>query len=72
MVVDGSAGSDVSVVMLGLPGMVVLAAGEYGGELALLIETMETVTGCPRYGVIATAHGRREHLVRTCRAPAGR
>lgn len=64
MVVDGSAGRDASVVMLGLPGFVVLAAGVYGGELELLIESTETVTGCPRCGVIATAHGRREHLVR--------
>lgn len=32
---------------LGLPGFVVLAAGEYGGELELFIETTAAVTGCP-------------------------
>ena len=50
--------------MLGISGLVVLAAGEYGGELELLVETSESVTGCPRCGVVAVAHGRREHLVR--------
>ncbi|WP_256478261.1 transposase family protein [Corynebacterium stercoris] len=50
--------------MLGISGLVVLAAGEYGGELELLVETFESVTGCPRCGVVAVAHGRREHLVR--------
>jgi transposase len=50
--------------MLGLAGFVVLAGAEYGGELEVLIETTETTTGCPRCGVVATAHGRREHLVR--------
>ena len=55
---------DLAARMLGLPGFRVLAAGEVGDELELLIETVETVTGCPRCGVIATAHGRRPHLVR--------
>lgn len=64
MVADGSAALEPAVVMLGLPGFVVLAAGEYGGELELLIETSESRTGCPRCGVIATAHGRRPHVVR--------
>ena len=50
--------------MLGISGLVVLAVGEYGGELELLVETSESVTGCPRCGVVAVAHGRREHLVR--------
>lgn len=50
--------------MLGLPGFEVLAAGDYGGELELLIESTETVTGCPSCGVVATPHGRRDHLVR--------
>lgn len=48
--------------MLGISGLVVLAAGEYGGELELLVETSESVTGCPRGG--RGGHGRREHLVR--------
>lgn len=51
-------------LMLGLDGFVVLGAAEYGGELELLVETTETVTGCPDCGVVATPHGRREHLVR--------
>src|SRR5512144_747620 len=50
--------------MLGLPGFVVLAAGEYGGELELLVETTGTLTGCEGCGVVAIPHGRREHLVR--------
>ena len=45
--------------MLGISGLVVLAVGEYGGELELLVETSESVTGCPRCGVVAVAHGRR-------------
>jgi len=50
--------------MLGLAGFEVLAAGEYGGELELLVQTADTVAGCPVCGVVATAHGRRTHLVR--------
>jgi transposase len=57
--------------MLGLAGFVVLAAAEYGGELELLVESAETVAGCPGCGVLATAHGRRDHLVRDIPA-AGR
>lgn len=49
---------------LGLPGFVVLAAGEYGGELELLVETTERVTGCPRCGTVATLHDRRPRWVR--------
>jgi hypothetical protein len=49
---------------LGLPGFVVLAAAEYGGELELLIETTESVTGCPGCGVVATLHDRRPRWVR--------
>jgi len=50
--------------MLGLAGFVVLTAGEVGGEVELLVETTAAVTGCPSCGVVATAHGRREHLLR--------
>ena len=42
----------------------VLAAGEYGGELELLVETISTVSGCEGCGVVAIPHGRREHVVR--------
>ncbi len=55
---------DVAARILGLPGFVVLAAGEVGGELELLVETAEAVTGCPCCGVVAVAHARRAHLVR--------
>jgi hypothetical protein len=54
---------------LGLPGFVVLAAAEYGGELELLIETTESVTGCPSCGVVATLHDRKPRWVRDL--PAG-
>ena len=57
--------------MLGLAGFEVLAAGEYGGELELLVQTVETVAGCPVCGVVARPHGRRTHLVRDIPA-AGR
>ena len=50
--------------MLGLEGFEVLAAGEVGGELELLVQTLDTLAGCPVCGVVATAHGRRDHLVR--------
>ena len=50
--------------LLGLHGFRVLGAGEVGGELEVLVETDESVTGCRRCGAVATPHGRREHLVR--------
>jgi hypothetical protein len=55
---------DAATLALGLPGFVVLAAGGYGGELELLIETTESVTGCPRCGVLATLHDRKPRWVR--------
>jgi hypothetical protein len=64
-------GTTMPIRMLGLASFVVLAAVEFGGELELLVETTESVTGCPSCGVIATAHGRRDHLVRDIRS-AGR
>jgi len=60
---------DTATVALGLPGFVVLAAAEYGGELELLVETTESVTGCPRCGVVATLHDRKPRWVRDL--PAG-
>jgi transposase len=71
-----SNGSDVSPdvanaqavsVLLALGGFIVLAAARVGGELEVLVETDPAVTGpvaCPTCGVLARAHGRREHLVR--------
>ena len=60
-----------AAVMLDLPGFVVIAAGEVGGELEVLIEATETVTGCPRCGVVATAHVRRAHVVRDIPSAGG-
>jgi hypothetical protein len=47
----------LSALMLGLAGFVVLAAAEYGGELELLVESAETVAGCP--GVWCAGHRAR-------------
>ena len=47
-----------------LPGFVVLAAGEYGGELELLVETTATEVDCSQCGTGAVVHDRREHLLR--------
>jgi hypothetical protein len=47
-----------------LPGFTVLAAGEYGGELEVLVETTATVVHCVRCGRRASADARREHLLR--------
>ena len=65
--------ADTAAVALGLPRFVVLAAGEYAGELELLVETTESVTGCPRCGVVATLHDRKPRWVRDLplRWPAG-
>jgi len=60
---------DTATAALGLPGFVVIAAAEYAGELELLIETTESVTGCPGCGVVATLHDRKPRWVRDL--PAG-
>lgn len=60
---------DTAAVSLGLPGFVVLAGADYGGELELLIETTGSVTGCPNCGVVATLHDRRPRWIRDL--PAG-
>jgi len=60
---------DTAAVSLGLPGFVVLAAADYGGELELLIEITDRVTGCPDCGVVATLHDRKPRWVRDF--PAG-
>jgi transposase len=64
--VEGEVTAALEPVMaaLGLGGFALLASAVVGGELELLVETTETVTGCPSCGLVATAHGRREHLVR--------
>jgi transposase len=62
-------GCVTAAVMFGVPGIRVLAAGEVGGELHLLVETTAETSGCRCCGVVATAHRRREHLLRD--APFG-
>jgi transposase len=62
-------GCPTAAVMFGIAGVRVLAAGEVGGELHLLVETNEQVEGCRSCGVVAVAHRRREHLLRD--APFG-
>jgi len=61
--------NDAAAVSLGLPGFVVLAAADYGGELELLIETTDSTTGCPDCGVVATLHDRKPRWIRDL--PAG-
>lgn len=56
--------SQTTQIVLDMPGFVVLAAGEYGGELELLVETTTTRTSCGQCGGRAQAHDRREHLLR--------
>lgn len=56
--------SRVAQIVLDLPGFVVLAAGEYGGELELLVETAAAVVRCDRCDGQAQVHDRREHLLR--------
>jgi hypothetical protein len=47
-----------------LPGFVVLAAAEYGGELELLVETTTKLVYCEQCGIRAQVHDRKEHLLR--------
>ena len=51
-------GCRTAAVMFGISGVGVLAAGELGGELHLLVETTRQVEGCRSCGVVAVAHGR--------------
>jgi transposase len=62
--VGADATSCCAETIVDLPGFVVLAAGEYGGELELLVETEPLDVHCGRCGVRAQAHDRREHLLR--------
>jgi transposase len=62
--VGADATSCYAETIVDLPGFVVLAAGEYGGELELLVETVDTVVHCVQCGGRARAHDRREHLLR--------
>jgi len=53
-----------SVAVLGLPGFGLLEVREIDGEIEYLVETIETVAGCPTCGTIAKAKDRREVLLR--------
>jgi transposase len=62
--VGADATSCCAETIVDLPGFVVLAAGEYGGELELLVETVTMDIHCGQCGSPAQAHGRRKHLLR--------
>ncbi len=36
--------------LLGLPGFAVVTVADYGGEIEMMIETTESLSGCPRCG----------------------
>ena len=55
--------------VVGLPGFTVIATGEYGGELELLVETSPVAVALWPVRVRAKAHDRREHILRD--APVG-
>jgi len=55
-----------------LPGFVVLAAGEYGGELELLVETVPSSVHCGRCGGLARSTTGVNICCAMCRLPAGR
>lgn len=59
----------VAAEMFGVVGMKVLAAHHEGGELRLLVQTPERVGGCRSCGVVALAHGRRDHVLRDADLP---
>lgn len=47
-----------AVAILGLPGFGLLEVREIDGELEYLVETRDTVAGCPKCGTIAKATAR--------------
>lgn len=61
---SGEATSGTAEIVLDLPGFVVIAAAEYGGELEVLVETTAVRVDCGSCGRRASSHGRREHLLR--------
>ncbi len=61
-----------AAVIFGVPGVRVLAAGEVGGELHLLVETAEQVGGCRSCGVAAAANRRRSICRAVSRSVTGR
>jgi transposase len=62
--VGADATSCCAETIVDLPGFVILGAGEYGGELELLVETTATEVHCGQCGTRAQVHDRREHLLR--------
>jgi transposase len=62
--VGADATSCCAETIVDLPGFTVLAAGEYGGELELLVESAAVAVDCGRCGGPAQVHDRREHLLR--------
>src|SRR5487761_1231376 len=53
-----------SVAVLGLPGFGLLEVREIDGELEYLVETIDTLVGCPTCGTLAKAKDRREVVLR--------
>jgi transposase len=62
-------GSDGATALLGLDGFVAGAQVEEGGEVWIVVETRQDVTGCPVCGTRAVGNGRR--VVKVCDLPAG-
>lgn len=56
--------TEVSRVLLGLPGFDVLDVVEIDGELHVWIETEPGPVGCPGCGVVAVGHGRQQVRLR--------
>ena len=52
-----------AAVMFGVPGIRVLDADDDGRVLRLTVETVDALTACRCCGVVARAHGRRQHLL---------